>query len=130
MRLKDRVALITGSTRGIGKEFALGFATEGANVIVNGRSLDKARAAAEEIERLGGRSMAVNADVSQSQEVTKMVEDSIHHFGRIDILVNNAGVNLFILEAEKIKEEGWDQVLDTNLKGAFLCCQVVGRKMI
>jgi 2-deoxy-D-gluconate 3-dehydrogenase len=59
-----------------------------------------------------------------------MVEEAIHTFGRIDILVNNAGVNPFILEAEKIKEEGWDQVLDTNLKGVFLCCQAAGKKMI
>jgi len=59
-----------------------------------------------------------------------MVEEAITSFGRIDILVNNAGVNPFILEAEKIKEEGWDQVLDVNLKGVFLRCQAVGRKMI
>jgi len=62
--------------------------------------------------------------------VTKMVEEITHSFGRIDILVNNAGVNPFILEAEKIKEEGWDQVLDVNLKGVFLCCQAVGKQMI
>ena len=59
-----------------------------------------------------------------------MVEEGIREFGKIDILVNNAGVNPFILEAEKIKEEGWDQVLDTNLKGVFLCCQAAGKKMI
>jgi NAD(P)-dependent dehydrogenase (short-subunit alcohol dehydrogenase family) len=59
-----------------------------------------------------------------------MVEEAIHSLGRIDILVNNAGVNPFILEAEKIKEEGWDQVMDINLKGVFLCCQAVAKKMI
>jgi len=130
MKLKDKVALITGSTRGIGKEFAIGFAKEGAEVIINGRNLEKAKAVAKEIEDWGVRSMAIDADVSLSQDVTKMVEETIKQFGRIDILVNNAGVNPFILEAEKIKEEGWDQVLDVNLKGVFLCCQAVAKKMI
>jgi len=130
MRLKDKVALVTGSTKGIGKEIALGFAREGAHVIVNGRNLEKARGVAREAEALGVRSMAAGADVSQAQGVKPMVDEAIQHFGRIDILVNNAGVNPFILEAEKISEEGWDQVIDTNLKGVFLCCQAVGKRMI
>ena len=130
MKLKGKVALITGSARGIGKEFALGFAREGADVIVHGRNPDKAKAVAEEVRNLGVKSMAVAADVSRSQDVTRMVEEAIHALGRIDILVNNAGINPFILEAEKIKEEGWDQVIDVNLKGVFLCCQAVGQKMI
>ena len=130
MRLKGKVALITGSSRGIGKEFAIGFAKEGADVIINGRNLEKAKVVAKEIEGLGVKSMAIGADVSLSQDVTRMVEEAINVFGRIDLLVNNAGVNPFLLEAEKIKEEGWDQVLDVNLKGVFLCCQTVGKKMI
>jgi len=130
MRLKGKVALITGSTRGIGKEFAIGFAKEGADIIVNGRNLEKVKAVANEIENLGVRSIAIHGDVSSSQDVARMVEEAINQFGRIDILVNNAGINPFILEAEKIKEEGWDQVLDVNLKGVFLCCQAVGKKMI
>jgi NAD(P)-dependent dehydrogenase (short-subunit alcohol dehydrogenase family) len=130
MKLKGKVALITGSTRGIGKEFAMGFAKEGAEVIVNGRNLEKAKMLSKEIEGLGTRSMAIGADVSQSKDVTRMVEEAIRAFGKINLLVNNAGVNPFILEAEKIKEEGWDQVLDVNLKGVFLCCQAVGRQMM
>jgi 2-deoxy-D-gluconate 3-dehydrogenase len=130
MKLKGKVALITGSTRGIGKDLALGFAKEGGDVIINGRNLEKAKAVAKEIESLGVRSAAISADVSLSQDVTRMVDEGITAFGRIDILVNNAGVNPFILEAEKIKEEGWDQVLDINLKGVFLCCQAVGKRMI
>ncbi len=130
MKLKGRVALITGSTRGIGKELAIGFAREGADLIINGRNPEKTEAVAKEIEALGVRTQPVAADVSVSQDVARMVEEGISSFGRIDILVNNAGVNPFILEAEKIKEEGWDQVLDINLKGVFLCCQAVGRKMI
>jgi NAD(P)-dependent dehydrogenase (short-subunit alcohol dehydrogenase family) len=130
MKLKGKVALITGSSRGLGREFAVGFAKEGADVVINGRGLEKANSVAEEIKNLGVRSIAIAADVASSSEVNKMAEDVLRAFGRIDILVNNAGVNPFILEAEKIKEEGWDQVIDVNLKGVFLCCQAVGRKMI
>ena len=130
MKLKDKVALITGSTRGIGKEFALGLAGEGADIIINGRNLEKATDIAKEIECLGVRSSAIAADVSCAPDVSGMVEEAVRQFGRIDILVNNAGVNPFILEAEKILEEGWDQVVDTNLKGVFLCCQAVGKTMI
>ncbi len=130
MKLKGKVVLITGSTRGIGKDFAIGFAKEGADVIINGRNIEKARAVTKEIESLGVRSLAIAADVSLSQDVTRMVDEAVNSFGRIDILVNNAGVNPFILEAEKIKEEGWDQVLDVNLKGVFLCCQAIGKQMI
>src|SRR4030042_2452941 len=130
MKLKGKVVLITGSTRGIGKDFAIGFAKEGADVIINGRNIEKARAVAKEIESLGVRSLAIAADVSLSQDVTKMVDETVNSFGRINILVNNAGVNPFILEAEKINEEGWEQGLDINLKGVFLCCQAVGKRMI
>ncbi len=130
MKLKGKVVLITGSTRGIGREFALGFAKESADVIINGRNIEKARAVTKETESLGVRSLPISADVSLSQDVTRMVDEAVNSFGRIDILVNNAGVNPFILEAEKIKEEGWDQVLDVNLKGVFLCCQAVGKQMI
>src|SRR4030042_4164762 len=116
MKLKGKVALITGSSRGIGKDIAIGFAKEGADIIINGRNLEKAKPVAKEIGGLGVRTMAIGADVSSSQDVNRMVEEAVNAFGRIDILVNNAGVNPFILEAEKIKEEGWDQVLDINLK--------------
>ncbi len=130
MKLKGKVVLITGSSRGMGKEYAIGFAKEGADIIINGRNLERAKPVAKEIEGLGVRTKAIGADVSSSQDVNRMVEEAFNTFGRIDILVNNAGVNPFILEAEKIKEEGWDQVLDVNLKGVFLCCQAVGKKMI
>lgn len=130
MRLKGKVALITGSTRGIGKAIALGFAKEGADVLVHGRNLEKAKAVAEEVGNLGVKAMAIGGDVSISQDVRRMVEEALGQFERIDILVNNAGLNPFILPAERITEEGWDQVIDVNLKGVFLCCQAVGKRMI
>ena len=92
MKLKGKVALITGSSRGIGKEFAMGFAKEGGDVIINGRNLEKAKAAAKEIEGLGVKAMAIGADVSSSQDVSRMVEEAVNSSGRIDILVNNAGL--------------------------------------
>ncbi len=130
MKLNGKVIFITGSTRGIGKSFAAGFAKEGADVIIHGRDLEKAKAIAKEMEGLGRRTLAVAGDVSSSQDVVRMVEEITQRFERIDVLVNNAGINPFILEAEKIKEEGWDQVMDVNLKGVFLCCQTVGKKMM
>ncbi len=130
MNLKGKVVFVTGSTRGIGKAFAAGFAREGAEVIVHGRDPEKVKAVALEMEGLGARSMAVAGDVATSQDVTRMVEEIVESFGRIDVLVNNAGINPFILEAEKIKEEGWDQVMNVNLKGVFLCCQAAGKRMI
>lgn len=130
MKLKGKVALITGSTRGIGKALALGFAKEGAEVIIHGRNPEKAQMVAKEVQDLGARSFAISGDVTSGQEVRRMVEEAIGQSGRIDILINNAGINPFILPAEKITEEGWDQVLDVNLKGVFLCCQAVGTKMI
>lgn len=130
MRLKDKVVLITGSTRGLGKEFAIGFAKEGASIIINGRNSKEAEIVAQEVEAFGVKSVAICADVSNSKDVNEMVNRAIDTFGKIDILVNNAGINPFILGAEKISEEGWDQVLNINLKGVFLCSQSVGRKMI
>jgi len=130
MRFKGQVVLVTGSTRGMGREFALGFAREGADVIINGRNREKAVSVAGEVESLGARSMAVCGDVSSSQDVSRMVDEAVERFGRIDVLINNAGVNPFILEAEKIKVEGWDEVVNVNLRGVFLCCQAAGKKMI
>lgn len=130
MKLKGKVSWITGSTRGLGKEFAIGFAREGSDIVIHGRDIEKAKVVAKEIEELGVRAIGVSGDVSVSRDVERMVEEGIQSFGRIDILVNNAGINPFILEAEKIGEDGWDQVLDVNLKGVFLCCQAVGKKMI
>lgn len=130
MRLRGKVSWITGSTRGLGREFAKGFAREGSDIVVHGREIEKAKAVAKEIEEMGVRAMAVSGDVSISRDVERMVEEVVQYFGRIDILVNNAGINPFIIEVEKIREEGWDQVLNVNLKGVFLCCQAVGRRMI
>lgn len=126
---KDKVVLVTGASHGIGREIALAFGREGANVAVNyATDADAAVAVAAEIRALGAEALAVKADVSLPSEVQSMVDRVVHEFGPIDVLVNNAGVvrrgGLF-----DISEEMWDEVLDVNLKGTFLCAQAVAKGM-
>ncbi len=123
--LKDKKALVTGSSRGIGRGIALALAKQGASIAVNYRSSDKeAKELVSKIEKLGSEVMAVQADVSQKEDVDKMVKRVIEKFGNIDILVNNAGVVGF-KPFDKMSEEDWDKVLDVNLKGQFLCARAV-----
>jgi glucose 1-dehydrogenase/3-oxoacyl-[acyl-carrier protein] reductase len=130
MRLEDKVALVTGAGRGIGSGIALRLALEGANVVVNyAHSADGARKVAEEISALGRRAITVRADISRSSQVRAMVQEAIDAFGRIDILVNNAGIDPQVPFLETT-EQLWDQVVDTNLKGCFLCSQAVAREMV
>ena len=129
MKLKGKVALITGSSRGIGKDIAKGFAKEGADIIINGRNLERAKPVAKEIEGLGVKTMAIGADVSSSQDVNRMVEEAVNAFGRIDILVNNAGGGCPILPFFELPEDVWDLHVARNLKSVFLCSQAVGRGM-
>jgi 3-oxoacyl-[acyl-carrier protein] reductase len=129
MRLKDKIALVTGSSRGVGRAVALGFAKEGANVVVNYTSNEKAaNEVVETIQSMGSKAFAVKADVAQKPEAENLVNSAIEKYGRLDILVNNAG---FTRPAMMIKmtEDQWDQVVDIHLKAAFLCAQVAGYHM-
>lgn len=130
MKLKDRIAMVTGASQGIGRGIALGLAEAGADVVVNcDRNVDGAEIVAGEIRSLGRRAMVAQADVSKRNDVNRMIQRALRNFGRIDILVNNAGI--FIPgPVEDLGEEDWDRVMGVNLKGAFLCCQAVGRHMI
>lgn len=124
--LEGRVAIVTGSSRGIGRAIALCLAEEGCKVVVNSRaSGTAARDVALEVEqRLLGGGLAIQADVTREAEVTAMVEETIRKYGRIDILVNNAGISQgrgFL----DITLEDWRRMLETNLTGAFLCCKAV-----
>ena len=126
--LKGKVAIVTGGGRGIGRAIALAFAREGAIVVVN--DIDQAADdTAKEITSMGSQALAVKANVSNSEEVNKMIETVAGKFGRIDILVNNAGISM-ARPSEDLTEEEYDRVLDVNLKGVFLCSQAVGRVMI
>ena len=125
MMLADRVAVVTGSARGIGRAVALRMAREGASVVVNCRSsLDKARAVVAEIETHGGAAIAVKADVSKRRDVERMRDRTLARFGRIDILVSNAGV---IMDRPFVDstDEDWDSAINTNLRGFFNCCRAV-----
>ncbi|MGG4041841.1 3-oxoacyl-[acyl-carrier-protein] reductase [Bacillus smithii] len=130
MRLEGKVALVTGASRGIGREIALEFAREGADVAVNyAGSEEKAREVAEEIKAMGRKALLVQCDVSNSQAVQDMIKSVVDHFGGLDILVNNAGItrdNLIL----RMKEEEWDAVINTNLKGVFLCTKAAARAMM
>ncbi len=129
MRLKGKVALITGSSRGVGSAVALGFAKEGAKVIVNYTSNEKAaNEVAEAIKQIGSQAIVVRGDVAKREEAESLVQAAIDEFGRLDILVNNAGFTRPAMML-KMTEEQWDEVLDIHLKGAFLCSQAAGRQM-
>jgi 3-oxoacyl-(acyl-carrier-protein) reductase len=122
MKLKDKVALITGAGSGIGEATALRFSQEGAKVVINDVNMESANRVLESIKNQGGEAMVLKADISKKDEVDGMVEQIIEHFGRLDILVNNAGINRDAF-AKKMTEEQWDSVIAINLKGTFLCCQ-------
>ena len=129
MKLESKIALVTGGGTGIGKAIALEFAREGADIAVSSRNINNLNEACKETESIGRRSLAVTADVCIKAQVTDMVKKVIDTFGRIDILVNNSGTGraMSILE---FTEEDWDAVIDTNLKGVFLCTQAVAKHMI
>ncbi len=129
MRLKDKVAVVTGSSRGVGKAVALGFAREGARVVINYTSNQAAADEAVEAARsMGTEAIAVKADVAKTSEVERLFSSCIDAFGRLDILVNNAGFTRPAMLL-KMTEEQWDQVVDIHLKGAFLCSQAAARLM-
>lgn len=128
--LEGRVAVVTGASRGIGREVALTLAKYGADVVVNyNGSEEKAKEVVAEIETLGRKAIAIKASVSSMDEVSQMIDETVEKFGRIDILVNNAGItkdNLVL----KMTEDDFDAVIDTNLKGTFLCMKQVYRLMM
>jgi len=129
--MTGKVVLITGGRIGIGKALALAFARVGADVAICSRTGEgnTLEAVADEIRKLGKRALAIKADVSHKDDVANMVEKTIVELGDIDILINNAGilVRRSLLETE---EDVWDEIMDTNLKGTYLCSQAVGRIML
>jgi NAD(P)-dependent dehydrogenase (short-subunit alcohol dehydrogenase family) len=126
--LQDRVAVITGAGRGIGKGIAERLAQKGAEIVVNDINKTDAIATAKSIQRLGGNAIAVEADVTQKAQVENLMATAEKHFGRLDILVNNAGAFEGAL-LEEMTEEQWDGVLSVDLKGAFLCTQAAAPYM-
>jgi len=129
-KLVGKSAIVTGASRGIGKDIALYLAKEGAKVAVNySGSKDKADAVVAEIKAMGGEAFAIQASVDQADDVQNLISSTMEQFGSVDILVNNAGItrdNLLM----RMKEHEWDDVINTNLKGVFLCTKAVTRQMM
>jgi 3-oxoacyl-[acyl-carrier protein] reductase len=130
MRLQGKVALVTGSSRGVGKAIAIAFAKEGAKVMVNYTSNEKAaNEVMETIQKMGGQAKVFKADVAKKAEAQALVQATVDAFGGLDILVNNAGFTRPAMML-KMTEEQWNAVVDIHLKGAFLCAQAAAPHMI
>lgn len=130
--LKDKVAIVTGSSNGIGKEIALTYAQNGAKVVVNypfQRSADKAQLVVDEIKAMGGEAIAIEADISQFGAAKLLIDETIKVFGKLDILVNNAGITKDMLLI-RMTEDEFDAVVDVNLKGVFNCTKHASRVMM
>ncbi len=128
LKLKGKVALVTGAAQGIGKAVSLLLARNGADIVVSDINFEKAEETAKEIELIGSKALAIKVNVAHLGEVEQMVETILEKFGKIDILVNNAGITRDKLIL-RMTEEDWDMVLDVNLKGTFNCTKAVIRYM-
>ncbi|WP_019120486.1 3-oxoacyl-[acyl-carrier-protein] reductase [Brevibacillus massiliensis] len=128
--LTNQVALVTGASRGIGRAIALKLAEAGAHVVVNYAGSETAAAeTAAKIREMGREALVIRANIASTDEVNEMFKQALDHFGRLDILVNNAGItrdNLLM----RMKEEEWDEVINTNLKGVFTCIKAATRPMM
>ena len=130
MRLNGKIAVVTGSGKGLGRVIALTLAEEGVRIVVNDLDGEAIESTADEIRKLGRDVLAVRADVTRPDQVERMVQETVDTFGGVDILVNNAGGALHTPhKIERVAEEHWDRVVDVNLKGAFFCSQAVVARM-
>jgi 3-oxoacyl-[acyl-carrier protein] reductase len=127
--LAGRTAVVTGGTRGIGLAIARALAEDGASVVVSGRDAGRLESAVKEVETLGASALGVAADQSKREDCDRLVDAAKDRFGRIDVLVNNAGITRDQLLV-RMKDDDWDQVLDTNLRGVFLMTRAVAKSMM
>lgn len=125
---QDKVAIITGSSRGIGRAIALHLAAQGATIVASARNVAALDSLVDDIKTQGGKALAVPGDVGNSKDVDALFATAKDAFGRVDILINNAGITRDGL-LMRMKDEDWDAVLDTNLKGAFYCCRAAAKIM-
>ncbi|NGY77133.1 SDR family oxidoreductase [Bacillus megaterium] len=127
--LKGKKVLVTGGSKGIGKDIALAFAKQGADVVIIGRNEADLVSTTNELKRIHPHSFYLKVDIQDIQSVHEMVDNAVSTLGNIDILINNAGINI-AKPALEVTEKDWNQVIDTNLKGTFFCAQRVGKHMI
>lgn len=128
MRLRDRIALVTGSARGLGEAIALRFAEEGAHLVLGDIDLENVKRTAQKVRGLGREAIAARLDVSKMNEMQALVDEALRQFKRVDILINNAGITRDA-QLKNMTEEMWDQVININLKGVFHGCKAVYRPM-
>ena len=127
--LKDKVALVTGASRGIGQAIAMGLAQAGADIAIVSRKLPDLEKVAEEIRKTGRKCLPVQAHLGKMEEINQLVKRVLEEFGKIDILVNNAATNPTMAQAIDVDERAWDSIMNLNLKGLFFLSQAVGRVM-
>ena len=130
MRLKNKVAIVTGGGVGIGKAISLAFASEGAAVVVAARTRSRLEAAADEIRSKGGRATAIPTDIADENQVRKMVAQTLNEYGQIDILVNNSAITGATANVVNIKLDDWNEELAVSLTGAMLCAREVLKSMV
>ena len=129
MQLEDKIAIVTGSSLGIGRAIAVAFAREGASLTINYRSHpEQGKEAVEEIEKSGGKAISVQADVSEPEGVKDLIQQTVQEFGRIDVMVNNAGIEQKVPFLETPLEV-WEKVISVNLTGVWIGCQEAARQM-
>lgn len=124
MKLENRIAIVTGASRGIGWEIALGYASEGADLVVCARDEQRLQQLVGRLQESGRRAIAVPADVSREEDVARVVDRTVKEFGRIDVLCNNAGVN-YTHAVDEMSSEQWDEIIAVNLRGPFLLSRAV-----
>ncbi|TET27331.1 SDR family oxidoreductase [Candidatus Aerophobetes bacterium] len=124
MRLKDKVAVVTGGGRGLGRSICLALAREGSSVVVSDIDVQSAKKVACEVKEIGSEALAIRTDVTSGKEVDALMEAAAEDSGRVDILVNNAGI-CWVGKVEEMSEQDWDRVMAVNLKGTFLCSKAV-----
>jgi NAD(P)-dependent dehydrogenase (short-subunit alcohol dehydrogenase family) len=127
--LSGRVAIVTGGSIGLGRQMAEGLAEMGAHLVLCARKEERCHQAAEQLQQLGVKAIAVGCDVKNPASIQEMVEATLSQFGRIDVLINNAGIS-WGAPVEEMRLEDWNKVIETNLTGTFLCAQAVGKVMI
>jgi len=130
--LKDKVAIITGASRGLGKAFAMRFAEEGAKLLLTTTSMERAEATVKEIEAKGGEVAVIKADISVASDTQKIAEKVIKEYGRVDILVNNAAIWFGIRAKpwDTWTEEEWDRIFSVNVKGTWMVCKAIAPLMV
>lgn len=126
----DKIVVVTGASRGIGKSIALAFGEAGANVVVAARRVDLLKQAVKEIQTKGGDGFYEECDLTKNQDIFNLIAKTVARYGRLDILVNNAGISPFVKKSEEVTSEEWEEVIRVNLTAPFLLCREAGKIMI